>query len=179
MYVDEGDGLKGRPLRRTSFIAPILALAGLAGCASSTSGIQQPNPTASASIRLTIYRLGATAKSAKGTVTIHAYDGSVQPSNGVVPESGDRFVAIDVEGCAGKNADQNTGIEPLLFYLQLRTEPIYPIDQVVKEPALHKTVLAPGGCARGWITFQVPISSKPEYAFFRSLSRIAWVLPQK
>jgi len=183
MYVDEGDGPKGRPLRRTltgaRALAALIALtAAFAACATSTSGTGRPSPSTSKSVELTIYRLGAKANTTKGTVTIHAYDGSVPPSNNVVPASGDRFVAIDVEGCAGTNADQNTGIEPLLFYVQLRGQPIYPIDQVVKEPALHKTALAPGRCARGWVTFQVPSESKPQYAFFRSLSRIAWVLPQ-
>jgi uncharacterized protein DUF4352 len=183
MHVDEGDDPKGRPLRRISVrgravgLGAALLLA-LGACATSTSGTGRPSPSTSASVHLTIYRLGAQAKSAKGTVTIHGYDGAVPPSNNVVPASGDRFVAIDVEGCAGTNADENTGIEPLLFYLQLRSQPIYPIDQVVKEPALHKTSLAPGRCARGWVTFQVPMGSKPEYAFFRSLSRIAWVLPR-
>jgi hypothetical protein len=110
-------------------------------------------------------------------VVVHGYDPSVPATAEVVPAEGLRFVAIDAEGCAGKNADENTGIDPVNFYLQIKSEPYYPIDQVVREPALHKTVLAPGGCARGWITFQVPIGSKPQYAVFRGTARIAWVLP--
>ena len=181
MHVDEGDDHSGRPLRRVRArpaIIVILALA-LTACGLGGNGATPtPNPSTSATIRLQIFKLGARANTAKGTVTVHAYDPSVPPTSSVKPAEGLRFVAIDVEGCAGQKADENTGVDPLLFYLQIKAEPYYPVDQVVKEPALHKTVLAPGGCARGWVTFQIPIDSKPQYALFRSTARIAWTLPQ-
>ena len=182
MHVEEGDDHTGRPplrvLLRRPAITLVVALA-LAACGSGGNGATPtPNPSTSATIHLQVFKLGARANTAKGTVTVHAYDPSVPATSSVKPAEGLRFVAIDVEGCAGQNADENTGIDPLLFYLQIKTEPYYPVDQVVREPALHKTVLAPGGCARGWVTFQIPIGSKPQYALFRSSARIAWTLPQ-
>jgi hypothetical protein len=149
----------------------------LAACGAGKNGTATPNASPSATIRLQIFKLGVRANSPKGTVVVHAYEPSVPATSSVTPSPGLRFVAIDVEGCAGKNADENTGIDPLFFYLQIERDPYYPVDQVVREPALHKTVLAPGRCARGWITFQIPVGAKPAYAFFRSTERIGWALP--
>jgi hypothetical protein len=182
MHVDEGDDRHGRPLRRVRWrpaATVVVVVLALTACGSgSDSSTATPNPSTSATIRLQVFKLGARANSPKGTVVVHAYDPSVPANGSVVPAEGMRFVAIDVEGCAGKNADENTGIDPLLFYLQIERDPYYPVDQVVREPALHKTLLAPGRCARGWVTFQIPIGQKPQYAFFRSTARIAWTLPQ-
>jgi hypothetical protein len=155
----------------------LVAAVGLTGCASNdTAGT--PNPSPSGSLRIQFFKLGARTETAKGTVAIHAYDPAVEPPPNIRARDGFRFVAIDVEGCAGPNADANTGIDPAFFYLQLKAEPYYPTSPGVREPILHNTVLAPGGCARGWVSFEVPESSKPQYAFFRSSKRIAWVLPQ-
>jgi hypothetical protein len=182
LHVDERDGPKGRPFRRVRerrlFVAAVLGgCLALTGCAGDSTG-GTPNPSPSATIKIQFFKLGKTAPSSKGTVTIYGYDPAVKASGGESPEPGQRFVAIDVEGCAGPSADANTGIEPLLFYLQFKSEPLYPIDPGVRQPALHKTVLAPGRCARGWVTFEIPQASKPQYAFFRSTKRIAWILPK-
>jgi hypothetical protein len=178
MHVDEGDDHSGRPLRRVRWRATASVLVVLALTACGNGATPTPNASSSATIRLQVFKLGARADTPKGTVAVHAYDPSVPATSSVKPAEGLRFVAIDVEGCAGKNADENTGIEPILFYLQIEAQPYYPVDQVVREPALHNTVLAPGRCARGWITFQIPSGGKPQYALFRSAARIAWVLPQ-
>ncbi len=151
----------------------------LAGCGSS-GGKATPtaNPSPSTSVKIDFFRLGQRAASSKGTVVVHAYDPSVPSSDTVTPDPGDRFVAIDVEGCAGKHADENTGIEPAVFYLQIGRKTYYPVDPGVREPALHKTVLAPGRCARGWVTIEIPEGGKPQLAFYRGLTRIGWVLPR-
>jgi hypothetical protein len=180
MHVDEGDDHSGRPLRRVRWrpaAAIVVIVLALTACGSGGNGT--PTPNGSATVRLQIFKLGARANSPKGTVVVHAYDPSVSATSSVKPAEGLRFVAIDVEGCAGKNADENTGVFPRLFYLQIERDPYYPVDQTVREPALHETVLAPGRCARGWVTFQIPIGKNPQYAVFRSTARIAWVLPQK
>ena len=182
MHVDEGDDRNGRPLRRAPWrlLALVTVALSLAGCGLGGNGsTATPNPSGTATIRVQVYKLGARAKTAKGTVVVHTYEPSVPATASVKPEDGLRFVAIDVEGCAGKNADENTGIDPLLFYVQIESQPYYPVDQVVRKPALHKTLLAPERCARGWVTYQIPEAGKPQYAFFRSATeRIAWVLPR-
>ena len=88
-----------------------------------------------------------------------------------------KFVAIDVEGCAGSKADETTGVDPGLFYLLYEAEPSYPIEPGVKEPSLHKTALAPGRCARGWITFEIPQTATAKYVYLKTAgARVAWIL---
>ncbi|MFY9589069.1 MAG: hypothetical protein WAT66_16640 [Actinomycetota bacterium] len=177
LYVDEGDDPKGRPLRRVLLRAGFLLLTlALAACSSGTTTGGTPQTSASESVKVQVYRLGARATTAKGTVIVFAYDASVAPTNSATPEAGKKFVAIDAEGCAGENADEATGIDPLLFYLQYKADPYYPLNQGVKEPVLHQTALASGRCARGWITFEIPEDLKPQYAFFRTTGRVAWLL---
>ena len=148
----------------------------LAACSSDSTG-GTPNPSTSESLKVQVNRLGVSAKTAKGSVIVHAYDAAVAPTSQATPEAGKKFVAIDAEGCAGSEADETTGIDPLLFYLQFQAQPYYPLPTGVKEPVLHQTALARGRCARGWITFEIPEGVTPQYAFFRTAgARQAWLL---
>jgi hypothetical protein len=181
-YVDEGDGPTGRPLRHVfTRAARGLAVAALivtiAACSSDNTGAGTPYSSPSASLKLQVYRLGQRAATAKGNAVVLAYDASVPATSAAQPQSGMKFVAIDVEGCAGSNADETTGIDPGLFYLLYQAEPSYPIDPGVKEPSLHKTVLAPGRCARGWITFEIPTTATSKYVYLKTAgARVAWIL---
>lgn len=139
-----------------------------------------PTPSIPTIRGIVVLNLGQWQTTAKGRVNVHAYDRNVpstadrQPAN-----QGDVFVAFDVEGCAGPNADQNTGITTGLFYVQLDLKhPPYNAVAPVKQPALHDTALAPGRCARGWITFEVPANLLPEDILFRGSPPTAWRLPK-
>jgi hypothetical protein len=161
---------------RSVAVALALALA-FAACSSGNTSGGTPNPTQSESLKVQVYRLGSGAKAVRGTVTVYAYDPAVAPTSSARPEAGMKFVAIDAEGCAGPNSDEKTGIDPVLFYLQYQAQPYYPLSAGVKQPVLHQTALARGRCARGWITFEIPETVTPQYAFFRSAAgRLAWLL---
>jgi len=110
---------------------------------------------------------------------VYAFDGSVPSTSSRQPAvAGDHFVAFDVEGCAGAHADANTGITTAAFYLQLDLKhPPYNAVQPVKVPALHDTALAPGRCARGWITFEIPATPRPQFILFRGHPLTAWRVP--
>jgi hypothetical protein len=45
-----------------------------------------------------------------------------------------------------------------------------------RQPALTATSVAPGECARGWLTFDVPAGQTPRYLVFSSSSTIYWAL---
>ena len=126
-------------------------------------------------------KLGQRQKTAKGSVIVYAYDGAVPATASQQPaQAGDVFVAFDVEGCAGANADAHTGLTAAGFYLQLDLKhPAYNAVSPVKQPALHDTALAPGRCARGWITFEIPRSLKPQFILFRGRPATAWRVPPK
>lgn len=126
-----------------------------------------------------VLSLGRRQNTNKGNVIVYTYDRSVPATKDRQPSvEGDIFIAFDIEGCAGPNADQNTGITAGLFYLQIdpKHPPYAPVDPV-RQPALHDTALAPGRCARGWVTFEVPKDLKPAYILFRGPPRTAWHLP--
>jgi len=107
-------------------------------------------------------------------VIAYAYDASV--SGEASPDPDTKFVAFDVEGCAGAKADSQTGLQPESFYLQIGDAAYHPTVPGVRKPALHATVLAPGKCVRGWVTFQIPTAAKPQYLFVRTTPRIAWAV---
>ena len=174
MHVDERDGPSGRPFRRALLlIALTLAL----GACSSGGDQSTPNPSPTQSLALRAYELGARAPTAKGTAVVYAFDPAVAATSSASPDAGNKFVAIDVEGCAGSKADATTGVDPGLFYLLYSAEPTTPVEPGVKKPALHKTALAAGRCARGWITFEIPEAATPKYAFIKTAgARIAWIL---
>jgi hypothetical protein len=157
-------------------LAALLAVTiGACSAGNTTRGPSSPSPSVSETG--VVVALGHRAKTSKGgSVIVYVYEKKVS-TTAATPDPGNRFVAFDVEGCAGPNADARTGIQPELFYLQVDQLSYHPVVPGVRQPALHQTALAPGGCARGWVTFQVPTGSKPRYIFFRSSPRAVWQLP--
>ena len=132
-------------------------------------------PSSTPTISGRVLPLGTRGTTPKGTVIAYAFDTSVAGDS--TPDPGTKFVAADVEGCAGAKADQSTGLQPESFYLQVGDTAYHPVVPGVRKPELHQTVLAPGRCVRGWVTFQIPRSAKAQYLFVRTVPRIAWKLP--
>ena len=149
------------------------------GAASTTgSPANGTTPTTTAAARpsqASVVKLGDRVDTAQGNVNVYAYEDPVSPP-GATPHPGNVFADIDAEGCAGPNAGPNTGIGPQFFYLQVDQSAYHPVG-TSKEPALRATRLAPGQCARGWVTFELPQGAKPQYAIFNSSKVIAWQLP--
>lgn len=138
-------------------------------------GTKSPSPKPTDII---VVPLGRRQTTAKGSVVVYAYDRTVAATASRQPAvQGDIFIAFDIEGCAGPNADKNTGVTPGLFYLQIGPYAYNPVDPV-QQPALHDTVLAPNRCARGWVTFEIPKAEKPQFILFRGNPRTAWRLPR-
>jgi len=175
--VDEGDGPSGRPLHRRRLRGTAALLVALLCLGACSSGREQHGggPTATPTISGRVLALGKRGSTAKGTIVAYAYEANV--TDGATPDPDTKFVAVDVEACGGPKADAHTGIQPEAFYLQVGTAAYHPLTTGVRAPALHQTVLAPGRCARGWVTFQIPIAQKPQYLFVRTTPRIAWKLP--
>jgi hypothetical protein len=101
-------------------------------------------------------------------VTAHSYSPSVQSDNEFLqPEAGKKFVAIDVEGCAGSGLGDGEGsLNPFDFSLQMPDNTRIGPTMPVVDPALHHADLLPGECVRGLVSFQVPKGQRPSYVRF-------------
>jgi Domain of unknown function (DUF4352) len=110
--------------------------------------------------------MGETATLASGDqVTVYSYTSSVAPPNQFsTPKPGNEFSVIDAEACAG-NASMS--INPQSFGLQMpdnsRLDPAF---TSAVEPRLNLSNLAPGDCARGYVTFETPQGQAPDFVLF-------------
>ncbi len=125
------------------------------------------------------FGVGDTVKTSAGnTVRVISYETPATGLNRFVkPKDGMTLAAIDVELCAGVvPTSGSSGVNPYDFELQMpdntRLRPSFG-----KEPALHDTQLVANDCARGWVTFDVPLASKPSSVNYRGSSLIKWIVP--
>ncbi len=174
-----GGGGKKKAASTTTSANTTTAGAGAPGATTTAAvGATGTTPTttsATTPAQASVTKLGSRVDTAQGNVTVYAYEAPVSPP-GATPQPGNVFADIDAEGCAGPSAGPNTGIGPQFFYLQLGQSAYHPVG-TSKEPALRATKLAPGQCARGWVTFEIPQGAKPQYAIFNSSKVIAWQIP--
>lgn len=85
-----------------------------------------------------------------------------------------RVAAALVEACAGATAAENTGVSPAFFRLELTDRRGVPARAPVREPALKGERLKRGGCARGWVSFQLAAGDTVRYVTFRGSSVAKW-----
>lgn len=93
------------------------------------------------------------------SVRILSYDDQVlSPSPDDAPAPGFRHVAIEVEACGG---EQTGDTAPGYWRLELPGGEIFEPASLRVEPALTPLALPPGGCAAGWVSFEVPEAPAP------------------
>lgn len=109
---------------------------------------------------------------AGNSVTVHAVDWPAEKTTIEAP-AGYLFVAADVEACAGADADVMTGVSALFFSVETDVR-FYPPGPLVRHPDLHDAMLAPNGCARGWVTFLIPEKERLASVWFQGSSNIEW-----
>lgn len=122
---------------------------------------------------IVVAAVGDTVTTRDGNVvTLHSFEVPLD----VAPRDPARvYAAADVEACAGDDAD-DAGVAPQFFHVELRDHSALRPIQPVKQPALQPTELAPGRCARGWISFSLPRTLEPIVFALRSSSEVAWRL---
>lgn len=158
--------------RRLAMLALLVALPILCtSCAKSQGGVTPP--TASASLQETIVAIGQRATTRAGNlVTVFSYASPVQGAR--APAAGMIFSAADIQACAGPHASVGTVVSRSQFALETPDQTGWASVDAVKTPALQQTSLNKGQCARGWITFQLPVDKKPQYVVLISSNIVKW-----
>jgi len=159
---------------RLAGAAALAALAVLPACGSGTEALTSVTPAPTMPTSATVVPMGMQIDTSRGTVTVHALEAPASSDGDATPFAGDEFVAADVEACGGARADRTTGITPVAFHLELGHFVAHPAQAQVREPALSTTVLAPGRCARGWVTFEIPQGARVAYVIFTGSKVVAW-----
>lgn len=99
----------------------------------------------------------------------------ISSDGGVTPEQGFRFVAIQVEVCAGDEAMTSA---PGHWQLEMPDGSRLPPVTPVALPNLEAETLQQDDCHLGWITFEVPVSENPAFVLMSNPSheeiRYAW-----
>jgi Domain of unknown function (DUF4352) len=97
------------------------------------------------------------------SVQVFSYEQPAALPEFVEPSPGTEFALIDVEVCAGSNAE--AGYNPLGFALQTPDNRQYPSSYgSSREPPLASGTIRPGGgCVRGWVTIEAPSGARPAF----------------
>ncbi len=91
----------------------------------------------------------------------------ISPDGSATPEAGFRFVAIQVEVCAGSEALPSA---PGHWQLELPDGSRYLPVTPVALPNIESVTLASNDCNSGWITFEAPIAANPAYVLMSNPS---------
>jgi FlaG/FlaF family flagellin (archaellin) len=115
------------------------------------------------------------------TIVAYSYLPEVNSSNQFLqPKPGNKYVAVDVEGCAASNASTATQLNMFSFELVMSNNTrISPTVSII-EPGLNSVDLLPGDCGRGYVTFEIPKDQKPSSLTFKPLAAnqqpVKWTL---
>jgi hypothetical protein len=114
--------------------------------------------------------------SAGGSITVTAVETDVDAGRLFIPPRGRRFFAAQVKSCAGP-AEHGLSFAPDYFSVQLADHSTYPGAEGAKQPALPPSVLPPGGCLDGWVTFTIPKNPAPLTVVYNGSRQATWSLP--
>lgn len=113
-------------------------------------------------------QLGGTADVPGLTITVYAADDGFAHQFG--PPSGRRYYAVEVEACAKTEPAE---VNPADFEIHMEDDTRFFSAPSKREPGLRLSILAPGDCTRGWITFEIPENGRPKYVVYTDF----WVQP--
>ena len=139
----------------------------LSACVSSSSGRKRATPSPSPSP--SEVALGTPVSTNAGnTVTVHAFerlDAKASSARSAV-------VAADIEACASQSSA--TAVTRSLFIVETADKKTWPSVKDVKTPALSASLIPPNQCARGWVTFDIPKKSAPQFVVLNSSTVAKW-----
>jgi hypothetical protein len=151
-------------------LAAVLLTAGCGGASGTRAGSAHPRSTPT--LFRIIAKMGSEVRTASGNrVTALSYE---DPAQGAPASSGNsRYAASEVKVCAGAKPAQ---VVPDAFYLLFRDRRVIHADttQIVRQPSLHTTTLAPGTCISGWVSFLIDDGSRPLYFVLTASSLVGW-----
>jgi hypothetical protein len=145
-----------------------------AGASVTSTTAPGPEPTTTIVAGIIVATVGQTVTTREGNrVTLHSFEYPVAADH---PDPSRLYAAADLEACAGAAAEQDVGVAPGMFRVELADKTPWPPVQPAKQPALQPTELAPGRCARGWVTFSLPKNVSPLLVTMRTSTDVAWRL---
>lgn len=112
------------------------------------------------------------------TVQVFTAEPYQSPDQFEQPQTDNRFFTTDVQECAGASA-KNVSANPFDWTLQMPDNTRIDSGIGARKPALNSTDLAPGDCARGWVTFETPAKVMPHFVIFATppYLRARWIVP--
>lgn len=142
------------------------------GAGSSGSTTSTVPPTTLVVNDVIVAKIGEPITTKDGNVvTVHSLQWPLDVAN---PENGKVYSAADIEACAAQDPKVDAGVAPGFFRVELTNKTSWQPVQPVKEPALQPTKLAPGRCARGWVSFSLPKNISPLLVTLRTSTNAAW-----
>jgi hypothetical protein len=148
----------------------LLALTALAALLFATCGSDnERSPSTDSPTAMPAYAIGQEAITPAGSsLTVYTYEQPVVADSqfpSIEPDPGNEYAAIQVGSCVAATA-MPTSIHAFYFELQMPDDTRRRSSYPVREPALNSTELNTGDCIRGWVSFQVPVGTRPKLIIF-------------
>ena len=114
------------------------------------------------------------------SVTVFSGQSGVPPEESVYPaREGMDFFVVEAEVCVPESADEPSYFTPREFNL-LNDDTVRRMASVpTRLPALRGSSVDPGGCSRGYITFQVEEGEEPQAVVYEGSSVVEWELAER
>ncbi|MGH9023417.1 MAG: hypothetical protein ACRDV9_10025 [Acidimicrobiia bacterium] len=169
----------------TGLFVLLIAVLVLHGCAGKEGGRRTGGAASSSGSSTTSTTLGASPTfigqrvdvGEGGSITVHALQLSAPGVKSARANAGNRFVAVDAEGCTGPK-EVGLSFAPDYFELEIPGQANMAPAGDVKRPAFVASVLSFGQCARGWITYEVPRAITPRSVVYEGARTIRWEVPE-
>jgi hypothetical protein len=119
------------------------------------------------------HAIGESAALGGGSVAVVAVEDNVDAGRLFAPPRGTRYLAVDVRACAGPK-EIGVNFRPEYFAVRLTDHTEHDADRGVKKPALRPSVLPPGGCTDGWVSFVVPTGATLNAVVYHGSNDVTW-----
>jgi len=113
---------------------------------------------------------------ADGSVRLLAVEGDVDAGRLFGPPRGERYFAVQVEGCAGPT-ETAVSFRPEYFTVVLADHTVRDAGPGMKKPDLHGDRIPPGRCLDGWVTFAAPRRQAVIAVVYDGSEQVRWSLP--